>query len=26
LQNRGSAKNIKFGIKGITEGLAFKWR
>ena len=26
LQNRSSAKNIKFGIKGITEGLAFKWR
>ncbi|WP_296251695.1 glycosyltransferase family 2 protein [Pseudomonas sp. UBA4194] len=26
LQNRNSAKNIRFGIKGITEGLAFKWR
>lgn len=26
LQNRRSGKNIRFGIKGITEGLAFRWR
>ncbi|MFF7706687.1 glycosyltransferase [Pseudomonas sp. NPDC007930] len=26
LQNRHSGKNIRYGIKGITEGLAFQWR
>ncbi|MEB0039869.1 MULTISPECIES: glycosyltransferase family 2 protein [unclassified Pseudomonas] len=26
LQNRGSLKNIHYGLKGISEGLTFSWR